>query len=334
MENEKSDSTKNQETNQSTSLTWAAGAEVFEDLLIHRLRANDKISAIVALDEMSCDAARLLASGDENAEEKTFHLLDMLALATAASVRFQEWFLFERCIRTAFTIFMSGFDEQGRLRNTRDSVNSMSSALFWVEMAKRIVAIGGFAVRRGDWRAVRRLALQRIDDRRLVSFGMSQYWLRHATREADNANLIYTTSVRHKQKGQLIAGALEMVKSMPYLRPDLPSDDHRLLKSLLGFDLLAVLIVTADAGGFSTSYVDPGFIYWNIDEVGPLLSRLLNEEEMRGELFTGSLTNEFLAQMLRELANAADSDSSVWSGWTIRAVIDFLNKHPAPSSSG
>lgn len=334
MEIEKTDSAKNQETNQAPRLMWATGAEVFEDLLIRHLCANDKISAIMALDEMSRDAACLLASGNANAEENTLQLLNMLALTTATSVRFQERLLFEACVRTAFSIFMSGFDERGGIRNTRDSVNPMSSALFWVEMAKRIIAIGGFAVRRGDWGAVRRLALQRIDDRRSVSFGKHQYWLRHATREADNSGSIYTTNARHKQKGPLIAATLELVNSAHYLHPDLPSDDHRLLKSLLGFDLLAALIVTADAGEFSTSFVDPGFIYWDVDEVGPLLARLLRDKEMREELFTGGFTDEFFSRTLRELDNVGDRNSSGWSGWTSRAVIDFLSKHPIPSSNG
>src|SRR4051812_34647450 len=136
MENENNSSARNQETNQTTRLMWAAGADVFEDLLISHLRANDKISAITALDEMSRDAAHLLASADESTGEKTLQLLDSLTLTTAASVRFQEQLLFEACVKTAFTIYMSGFDERGGLRNTRDSVNPMSSALFWIEMAK------------------------------------------------------------------------------------------------------------------------------------------------------------------------------------------------------
>lgn len=334
MENENNSSAKNQETNKATRLTWAAGADVFEDLLISHLRENDKVSVITALDEMSRDAALLLASADGSAGKKTFQLLDMLALLTAACVRFQEQILFEACVKTAFTIYMSGFDERGGLRNTRDSVNPMSSALFWIEMTKRIVAVGSFAVRRGDWRAVRRLALQRIDNRRSVSLGIRQYWLRHATREADNSGFIRTTNARRKQEGVLITGALELVKSARYLRPDLPTDDHRLLKSLLEFDLLAALVITAEAGGFSTSYVDPGFFYWEVDDVQSLLARLMLDEEMRGELFTEGLTDESLARMLRELANVADRESSLWSGWTGRAVIDLLSKYPVQGSNG
>ncbi len=325
---------KREEKDQTPPSAWGVDAEVYEASLIGHLRADDKVSVVIILDEMSRDAVRLLSSDDENAQKELVRLLDNLTLTAAAAVRFRERSLFEACVETAFNTYMSGFDERGGMRNTRASVQRMRSPLLWVEIAKRIIAVGGFAVRRADWRAVRLSAMQMVRDRHSVSYGTSQYWLRHAVKEADNAGIVETSDARRGQEGPLVTGALELVEGKPQLRPDLPPDDHRLLQSLLGFDLLAALVVSADAGEFNTSYVYPSFIYWDIHEVEPLLARLMLDGEMRAGLFPNGLGDEFLARLLREIAKVADRRSNVWSYWSGRAITNFLNKYPDPSSTG
>lgn len=311
--------------------TWRLDAESFDSSLIRCLRTNDKVSVIILLDVMSRDAINLLSSEGEDAQKELRMLLDRLACVAAAAIRFSEQLLFDSCVKTAVTIYMSGFDEKGKQRNSRVSGLRMSSPLLWAEMVKRIIALGGFAVRRGYWRAVRQLALQITADRYSVLSGESRYWLSHAITEATNAGIIDTSDTRLGQEGSLIAGALEIVEGEPYLRPDLPADEHRVLQSLLGFDLLATIVVCADAGEFNTAKVYLSFIYWDSAQIEDLLARLTRDEEMRNELFSRRIEDEFLARMLRELAKVADTRSPVSFNWRGRAVTNFINKHTDPS---
>jgi hypothetical protein len=327
MEVEQNGAGGQQETDRRQLTSRRADAGAFGDSLVSYLRAGDRAAVIVLLDEMSHDAASFLSSEGEGAREEIGILLDRLACAAAAAVRFSEGRLLESCVRTALAVYMSGFDEDGGQRNARAQGGRISSPLLWFELAQHLFAVGGLAVRRGDWGAVRQLALQMTTDRLSVSRGEGKYWLRHAVSEASNAGIINISDARRGQEVLLIKGALELVEREPCLRPELPAGDYRLLRSLLGFDLLAGLVVSADAGGFDTGRVYPSFIYWNIYEVEPLLARLLRDGEMRAGLFPGGLEDAFLAKVLRGLGRLAERRSDLWSYWG-KAASDFLDKYP------
>lgn len=329
---EQDDTGEQQETVRQQLTSWRDDAEAFGDSLTGFLRVGDRTAFIILLDEMSHDAVGLLSSEREEAGQEMGTLLDRLTRTAAAAVGFGERRLFESCVRTTFTVYMSGFDERGDQRNTSTSGGRMSSPLLWYELAKRIIAVGGLAVRRGDWGAVRQLALQMTTDRISVSYGEGQYWLRHAAKEADNTGIVDTSDANRRQGGWLVNGALEIVEREPYLRPDLPAGDHRLLQSLLGFDLLVTLVVSADVGVFDTGKAYPSFIYWNLYEVEPLLASLLRDGGMRAGVFPGGVEDAFLARVLRNLGRAAGRRSGLWSEWG-KAVSDFLSRHPDPDSA-
>jgi hypothetical protein len=310
---------------------WRAEADSFASTLVESIRAGDTASIIVLLDCISREAVSVLSSEDEGAPEELGTMLDRLVCVIATAIRFRQPLLLDVAVKTAFGVYMSGFDESGGSRIPTGTRRRASSSLLWFELAKRIIAAGGFAVRRGDWRAVRKLALQTTTDRYSASHGENQYWLRHAVKEAANAGIFDTQNAR-EEDGSLISAALRLVGTEPCFRPELPADDHRLLHSLLEFDLLAALVISADAGGFDTYRVYPSFIYWNLYQVEPLLARLLRNKEMRDELFPSAVEDEFLARVLRALAKLAGRRSTGWSNWSGQAVINFLSKYPDTSS--
>lgn len=332
MGDEENDAAAQQELTRSQSPSWRTDAEVFRDSLTSFFRAGDKADVIILLDEMSRDAVGLLSSEGEEAGREVGTLLDRLACTAAAAVRFGERQLFESSVRTAFTVYMSGFDEDGGQRSPRGRGGRISSPRLWFELAQRVIALGGLAVRRGDWGAVRQLTLQKTTDRLSLSRGEGRYWLRHAVREAGNAGITEVSGTRRNQLGLLISGASEIVEREPCLRPDLPAGDYRLLQSVLGFDLLATLVASADAGGFDASLVYPSFIYWNIYEVEPLLARVLSDGETRAGLFPGGVEDDLLARVLREVGQLANRRSDLWSEWG-KAVSDFIGKYPDTDSA-
>lgn len=332
MENKPSDAAEGIGQGTPSPLTWRVDLEAFVDSLIATLRADDSISIIVLLDKINRDALTLLTSEGDGTHEEFRTMLSRFACIGVTALRFHAHLLFDSWLKTAFSIYMAGFSDDGRMRSTRISPHNVSSPLLWVEIAQRVVAVGGYAVRRGRWDVVRHLALQITEDRYSSSHGESQYWLRHADKEAANAGLFNSVNTQNPSHSSLVGAALQIVSSDSSLRPELPSDDYRMLKSLLEFDLLATLIVCTDAGEFNTSYVYSSFTYWDLHRVEPLLSKLLRNETMRGELFQRKVENAFLARMLRQIAEEADRRSSVWSRWSGRAITKFLDAHPDTDS--
>lgn len=331
MEAERNSVGEHPEQGIDTPLTLRVDAGSFDRALLQCLRAHDRASIIVLLDEISRDAVGLLYSEAEDAREGLVTMLDRLARVAAAALRFREALLFDSCVETAFSVYMSGFDESGGSRSPAGGGRRVSSPLLWLETAKRVVALGGLAVRRRDWRAVRRLALQITEDRYSTSSGENQYWLRHAVTEASNAG-IFDTQKTHREDGSLINAALSLVEGDPCLRPDLPAGDYRLLRSLLGFDMLMALVVSAEESGFNYRYVYPSFIFWNLHQVEPLLVRLLRDREMREGLFPAGIENAFMARMLRALSEAAGWRGPGWTRWSAGAVTEFLSKYPDAES--
>lgn len=118
---------------------------------------------------------------------------------------------------------------------------------------------------------------------------------------------------------------MQCVKEAGFLRPDLPCDEPRLLRSLLGFDLLASLLGSVDSEGFQAEQLCPNFIYWEFSKVEPLLTLLLGDENMRNQLFSVEVPEQFLAKALRNLEQLGMTGAS--TRWKAKTVTCFLNKY-------
>ena len=111
-------------------------------------------------------------------------------------------------------------------------------------------------------------------------------------------------------------------------RLDLTAADDEIVTSLTQFDLLSILCAIADTGSLDTRSWYTNFARYDWSRSEPALVDLLNNEEMRREIFP--LTDDQLAAALREIGRLAGSEGfrfAVWSGWQSEKVGRFLTDH-------
>jgi hypothetical protein len=318
-------------TSSASPLSWRVGCDALDRSLINSLGAGSTVPIVVLMDQINRDALELRSSEDGEAEVQFCSMLDGFACIGVAAVRFGERALFDTWINIAFDIYMLGFSPDAGMRNGYSPGSNLSSPQLWFELAKRVLILGGFAVRRRAWWAVRQLAVQITTDHRSISRGRPQYWLRHSLMEAANARISNHSDEFRRQVSPLVLSALDLLNISHTFHPDLPTGDNRLLQSLLCFDLLNSLIVSAHAGEFDTAYVYPSFIYWDASEVEYIVCKLLRDERMQVELFANGFKQEFLAQTLRSLQTFAERKTQ-WLSWG-STIYDFLNKYPDVASN-
>jgi hypothetical protein len=312
-----------------SAFTWRVDDESFNTAAIELLRAGDTVPFVMLFDRMTKDTVELFDSTEEDASSELGTMLDRLSCLIAASLRFNKFDLFVSGIKTMLRIYMSGFTASGDVRghDTRGR-HTISSPMLWLEITRRVVAIGAYAVRLENWKAVRTLALQTTTDRLSIAYGNKQFWLRHTTIEASMANILSDPQVPHgRVGGELISHANKAIENEPCLRPDLPQEDYRLLRSILEFDLLALLVVSVDEKAFDNSYAYGSFVYWGMYQVEAILAQVILDSNLRVELFGGEVEDQFLADMLRDI-QVVTSRMSIGASWEGKTVREFLKRYP------
>ncbi len=152
---------------------WAANAlEQGRDVALRRQLQASTRKASVRVE--SDDATGFLAE------------LDGLTSLTATFLNFESAKWFDKGVDSLVSVYERGFDSQGFTKTNATAVGGRAPAELWLHLLDRILALGGLAVRLGDWTAVRTLALQRPDG---YDFRYYSNWLRHALTEAARANL-------------------------------------------------------------------------------------------------------------------------------------------------
>jgi hypothetical protein len=208
--------------------------------------------------------------------------------------------------------------------------------VLWLRIAERLYALGGLAVRRQKWFAVRELALLDVgglDDRG------RRTWHRDALIQSSRAELFKVT----RPNGTVYEAALPMfargvVARLPALRPDLPNPDAQvterdpLLVSICSFDLLAAIVASSNVQAatqrdvFEVSY--PNFSRFG----GPydsVVGRLLEDQDMRSILL-GPVSDAVLARVLDLIDAAALAEGQRfwgWEGYRDQVVKDFIADH-------
>src|SRR5215210_7589321 len=97
-------------------LTWRLDTLQFNEALIEVLRKRDTVMPRVAMDAISHDLIELIPNCGAEREKDVMMMLDRLADLGAASLRFNEQWLFDNFVRTSLNIYLSGFDERGNIR--------------------------------------------------------------------------------------------------------------------------------------------------------------------------------------------------------------------------
>ncbi len=309
------------------ALTWRLDAVQFNEALIEVLRKSDTVLPRVAMDEISRDLVELIVDWEDEKQNDLTKMLDRLAVLGAASLRFNRQWLFDNFVRTSLNIYLSGFEEI-RDRRRQAMTRGIPGAVLWLNVVIRIFAVGAYAVRLEAWWAVRKLALQTFPEIPHASAGEQEHWLRHATIRAAWGKLLDSSGPQLVKGGELISFTQKFIDTEPALRPDLPQKDERLVDSITQFDLLVLLVVSADLGAYNSSHVYPSMAGWGIRRSEPVVLRLLADSRMRDDLFAGSFDETLAVQCLKEVQRYANELNFRYEmGWSSQQVRSLLSRN-------
>jgi hypothetical protein len=312
--------------NSTAALTWRLDALQFNEALIEVLRKRDTVLPRVAMDEISRDLIELITDWEDGKQNDLTKMLDRLAVLGAASLRFNQQWLFDSFVRTSLNIYLSGFEEL-RDRRRQTATKGIPEAVLWLNVVIRIFAVGAYAVRLEEWGAVRKLALQTFPEFPHRSAGDEEHWLRHATIRAAWGKLLDSSGPQLVKGGELISFAQRLIDVEPGLRPDLPQRDERLVDSIAQFDLLVLLVVSAKLGTYDTSHVYPSMAAWGLRRSEPVILKVLSDNEVLNELFCGKFDEKLLGHCLKEAQRYAyQLDFSHEMGWSSSQVRSLLSE--------
>jgi hypothetical protein len=273
---------------------------VLVEAAIELLRANDDIPVLRLLSRAVPDLRALFSAGDEDGVAGLLDRLTCLA-ATYLELERREWL--QRVIDTLVSIYGVGFE------NTPPIINDppRQSAVLWLGIIERVMALGSLAVRHEDWLAVRELVAQRHPD----MFEIYPTWLRHAMTMANRAGLLTSRDGSQDVVDSLLSLARNTVRRLECLRPDAESEDEKILTGLTQFDFLAGLVVMANSDNKNGLF--PNFARFYATRTQPVAQRLLREPGMREIIYPGD--NQHFAAALHKIDQWAQREGFRYDGW-------------------
>lgn len=301
------------------ALTWNLDAESFEATVIEQLRLSDDIPVRLLVERAPTDVAPLLRQDDTLGDFRT--LLDRLSCLAALGIR-----LHREQIRTLAILALGEVYDLGFTVQRERQAWAIDPPVLWLEILRRVVALGGLAVRCREWPAVRELALRRGE---ASDWSFYRSWMRHGLTMAARSRLFTEQREGHEVEVSLLSLARSHADQQDCLSADLPSSDERLLDSLCQFDALAALAAIADVGTVSTSQFYPNFARFYTRRTEPIIARLLEEPGLRTNVFPGP--DHFLAEALRAVSSLAAREGfrfAGWDGYTDDRILKFLQDHP------
>jgi hypothetical protein len=274
--------------------------DVLVEAAIELLRANDDIPLRRLLSRAVPDLRALFSSGDEEGAAGLLDRLTCLA-ATFLELGRREWL--EQVIDTLVSIYGVGFENDAPIVNAPPR----RSAVLWLAIIERVVALGSLAVRRSDWRAVRDLVARRHPD----MHEMYTTWLRHAMTMASRAELLTSREGSQEVLDSLLSRARNVVRRLEWLRPDVEPEDEKVLTGLTQFDFLAGLVAMADSN--NKTGIFPNFARFYAERTRPAAQRLLREPAMRESIYPGN--DQHFAAALHTIDGAAQRAGFQYDGW-------------------
>lgn len=187
-------------------------------------------------------------------------------------------------------------------------------ASVYLEFLKRLYALGSCAVREQAWWALPALYGKPVT----VDHYTYTTWLRYGQVMASRAGLFqsrqeFTDGQEEPTGSQLITQSLQLLLTVPELRPDLPGGDgdqsdgvrELLLNSLCAFDLWQCVGASLSRQeGWGSAYY-PSFQQHRLD---PALQLMLRDRDARAEAF-GDVQDAVLREHLVEVVNAAEREA-------------------------
>ena len=292
------------------------------------IRENDE----VGLRQMLDDGRKRVRAYIENAdlaEDQLPTLLDSIICLAATFLSYgpEDWF--ERVIQLLVDAYAAAADVTAvKSFGYSTQISSTASApRVWLAIIQRVFALGGLAVRREMWKAVRTLTTQLPAP--LQQSGYERNWLRHALTMASRARHFAVTTEGQQEIG-LIDFARDDAMRTACLRSDGPSDDE-VLTSIAQFDVLSNLAAIDAADSRDTRVFYTNFARFRQDRIQPVVNRLLTDQAIRADIFKGG--DEELAAALAVVGQLASSDGLRYGGfhdWNGTEVAEFVLEHLPP----
>jgi hypothetical protein len=294
-------------------LSWDLDPNEFVKRAVDLTRAGDRIGVRLVLSQARATAAAWIADDDTTALGNGLDAITCLA-AVADSLE-ADW-LCNEALDALTEVY-----EAGHLQARRAPSVGTEAAKVWLEVAARILALGGLGVRRSHWATVRSLALRPGEPSEPTS--LRRTWIRHALVMAARAGLLQEDRNGALVEVSIISLAQAHAARLDCLHPDLSGSDE-VLNSLCQFDALACLAVIAEGRRTQNAY--PSFGVFHEYRVEPALARMIQDAEMR--TVVAPMSDSQLADALRYLDFSARQQFFMnWDGYVDRRILDFLDAH-------
>ncbi len=303
-----------------STLTWQLDEETFLGIITEQLRIEDTIPLTLLMNRLPNEAKALVTS---DRVDDFLTLLDRLTCLTALFLNLDKPTEFSRAVPAINKIYDIGFGQSGEGRSDL----AIKASKLWLEVIRRVWALGGLAVRREDWNAVRLLILQR--PKGLVIGEYYNNWLRHALTMAARAGDLQEQQEGRQVELPLLSLCQQTALQHPCLSQDV--DEDSLLDSIVQFDVFFNVVALFSQSRTSGTDYYPNFSRFYSRRSDPAFRMLVEDPTVRAALAIDG--NDKLAATLRTLFESARQESFRYSGWD--GVLDnvvraFMDQHPQP----
>jgi len=304
------------------TLTWQLDEENFIGVVTEQLRIGDVIPLSLLINRLPTEAKALLIS---DRADDLLTLLDRLICLAALFLSLDKSKEFDRAVEALNKIYDIGLSQSGEGRSNL----ALKPSKLWLEIVRRVYALGALAVRREDWNAVRMLIVQR--PRGLVRGEFYNNWLRHALTMASRAGDFHQHQDGRQVEVPLLSLSQQTALNHPCLSEDV--DEETLLDSIVQFDVFFNVVAISSQTRTSGGDYYPNFSRFYSQRSDPAFRRIVEDSTVREALSIPDGSQ--LANLLRRLFETAHHESFRYSGWDgvfDRVVRTFLDEHPEDPS--
>lgn len=259
-----------------TELSWILPLAAFRSVALEAVRNSKFDDLEILFHEISRIAENSLVQ--ESPELSLSDILDRVTIVSALAVIVNNQTAFELSIEALGKVYLRGLDGNGVKRSN----TILKAQVVWLEVLKRVYAIGGLIVRKKRWKLLRMLVLQGP-----VVGEMSWYenWISHGVTEAARANLFYRSEHDGTTREvRLLVMAQEEALGAADLSIDTAAGSDELLDSICQFDVLSCLVFSVSQGLAGDKYLYPNSAEFYPERSQPALDRVVGDSSMRSEL--------------------------------------------------